>query len=303
MVTKVKLLEAVKLLNEAGLSKIKTVAIKEEDMKDAFMSAIDALIAEDRIDEAPKKVKAVYNQYVEEENGEVEEVPEVEEEVKEEKPKAKKESAKKKEKPVEEEVKDVAVYDDQQEITLENCPDDYETLKEQSKKLVVSSAMSFMLLGQRLAKIRDKELYKEDGYSNFKQFIDAELSIGKSHVYNAIDLVTYFGVQSIGNQQLNPSTLIQALPLLKANDEVLSKADKKEVKSTILKEAKTKSEREMKNIVKDLKVKYGMAEEKKEVNKMDAAFARLMSVIPDERSASDVKKIQKYIKKLEDLIG
>ena len=303
MVTKVKLLEAVKLLNEAGLSKIKTVAIKEEDMKEAFMSAIDALLEEGRIDEAPKKVKAVYNQYVEEENGEVEEVPEVEEEVKEEKPKAKKESAKKKEKPVEEEVKDVAVYDDQQEITLENCPDDYETLKEQSKKLVVSSAMSFMLLGQRLAKIRDKELYKEDGYSNFKQFIDAELSIGKSHVYNAIDLVTYFGVQSIGNQQLNPSTLIQALPLLKANDEVLSKADKKEVKSTILKEAKTKSEREMKNIVKDLKVKYGMAEEKKEVNKMDAAFARLMSVIPDERSASDVKKIQKYIKKLEDLIG
>lgn len=302
MVTKTKLLEAVKLLNEAGLSKIKTVAIKEVDMKEAFMSAIDALIEDDRIDEAPKKAKEVYNQYVEEEESSQEE-PEVKEEVKEEKPKAKKESAKKKEKPVEEEVKDVAVYNEQQDITLENCPDDYETLKEQAKKLVVSSAMSFMLLGQRLAKIRDEELYKEDGYSNFKQFIDAELSIGKSHVYNAIDLVTYFGVQSIGTQQLNPSTLIQALPLLKANDEVLSKADKKEVKSTILKEAKTKSEREMKNVVKDLKVKFGLIEEKKEVNKMDAAFARLMSVIPEAITASDAKKIQKYIKKLEDLIA
>ncbi|MGD0021707.1 MAG: hypothetical protein ABSC54_05330 [Smithellaceae bacterium] len=77
-----------------------------------------------------------------------------------------------------------------------------------------------------MMKIRDGELYKEDGYKDFKSFIAGELKVGKTSVYNAIDLVDYFGVQSTG---LAPYKLLPALPLLKADDEIISKADKKEV--------------------------------------------------------------------------
>lgn len=334
MIKREQIEKGVEVLSKKNLAEIEGELddLTREELKDKFMDAVDEALAKVGKSKIPKDVIDVYNELVDEdsasEGGEEEKTPELEPEPEPEPKPAtgKKKNGKKEESPKEEpasgkkkngkkEVVDAEVVPKGMEITIkgdsstvadmttENCPASYEELKAQVKTLALTSANSFLLLGQRLTAIRDQELYKEDGYKNFKQFIDGELNIGKSQVYNAIDLVTYFGVQAIKSNPVSPSLLIPALPLLKADEEKLTKDDKKEVRTTVLKEAKTKSEREMKEVIHGLKEKFGLIEEKIEKNKMDAAFDKLWVAIPDELSAADVKRVQKYIKKLQDILS
>ena len=88
MVTKAQVEAVAKLMNEKGFGKIKTVAVKEEDLKEAFMSAVDAVL--DRIDkgeeiEVPPKAAEVYNALVEEDEAK-DSAPPVEEEASEPEP-------------------------------------------------------------------------------------------------------------------------------------------------------------------------------------------------------------------------
>jgi hypothetical protein len=188
-------------------------------------------------------------------------------------------------------------------LTFENCPEDYDALKGEAKKLALSSANSFVLLGQRLSKIREGNLYKADGYKDFKSFIQGEVKISRSTAYNYIDLIDCFGVQTFVQEDApDASKLIPALPLMKADDEKISKADKKTLKARLIKDATTKTDKEMKEDLGALKVKYGLAEEKQEIDKIEATFDRLMSLFPETLTAVDKKKIQKFIKKLSSLV-
>jgi hypothetical protein len=138
---------------------------------------------------------------------------------------------------------------------LEDIPDDYESLKNESKFLADLAHYSFLCLAVRLKKIRDNELYREDGYPDFKSFIDSELPIKRATAYNYIDLVTVFGVQTFGHVQ-EPSNLIPALPLLRSAQSN-SDIPAAKIKKDIIKQSQTMSARELKDHIKTLKVEYG----------------------------------------------
>lgn len=68
MVTKKELVEGIKMLNEAGIGiKIKTVGIKEADLKESFMATIDEILDAGKQKSIPEKVALLYNTLVEEE--------------------------------------------------------------------------------------------------------------------------------------------------------------------------------------------------------------------------------------------
>ena len=145
-------------------------------------------------------------------------------------------------------------------FNFDNCPEDYETLKIEAKFLSELSQYSFLLLGQRLLKIRDNEFYKIDGYNDFKSFIAGEIRIARSTAYYYIDLITFFGVQTFGHEgSPDPSKLISVLPLLKSNNEGIPK---EKLKKHFIKESKNKSAREIQDETKKLKIQYGLSKEK-----------------------------------------
>jgi len=186
-------------------------------------------------------------------------------------------------------------------FNLKNCPDDYESLKHESIFLSELTQVSFLLLGQRLMKIRDNELYRIDGYDDFKTFVTEEVKIARSTAYNYIDLVSVFGVQTFGRANApDPSKLIPLLPLLKSKNENIP-VDK--IKSQFVKEAQNHSARDIKEKAQELKVKYGLAKEPEEVDRLERAFNSLVSALPDKLTASDKKKIRKYIDHLNSLLG
>jgi len=142
-------------------------------------------------------------------------------------------------------------------FSFNNVPEDYSSLKFESKFLADLTHYSFASLAVRLKKIRDEELYREDKYSNFKSFVDCELSINRTTAYNYIDLVTYFDVQTFEHVS-EPSKLIPALPLLKSasinKDIPVSK-----IKKDIVKQSQTMSARELNDHIKELKMEYGIS--------------------------------------------
>lgn len=145
-------------------------------------------------------------------------------------------------------------------FNFNNCPEDYEELKTEAKFLSELSQYSFLLLGQRLIKIRDNEYYKLDGYSDFKSFVIKEIKISQSTAYNYMDLITFFGVQALGLQgKTDPSKLISVLPLLKSNNEDIPK---EKLKKHFIKESQNKSFREIQDETKQLKIQYGLSKEK-----------------------------------------
>jgi len=145
-------------------------------------------------------------------------------------------------------------------FNFNNCPDDYETLKVEAKFLSELSQHSFLLLGQRLLKIRDNAFYKIDGYADFKSFIAGEIRIARSTAYYYIDLITFFGVQTFGHEgSPDPSKLVSVLPLLKSSNEDIPK---EKLKKHFIKESKNKSAREIQDETKKLKIQYGLSKEK-----------------------------------------
>jgi hypothetical protein len=80
MVTKKELVEGIKMLNKAGIGiKIKTVGIKEADLKESFMATIDEILDAGKQKSIPEKIALLYNTLVEEEEEKPESTNEVEE--------------------------------------------------------------------------------------------------------------------------------------------------------------------------------------------------------------------------------
>jgi hypothetical protein len=187
------------------------------------------------------------------------------------------------------------------EFSFDNCPTDYDRLKAEAKVLAESSANSFLLLAQRLLTIREGKLYQTEDYKTFKEFIAAEIKIAERTAYNYIDLLQCFGISTFkNNTKLEHSKLIPAIPLL--NSDAVPVVDKKDLKAQLIRDAKTKSAREINEEVKDLKIKYGLTEVKEEVDKLDAAFERLVAQLPEKLTSVDKTKIKRYIKKLNSYI-
>ncbi|MFH0977646.1 MAG: hypothetical protein V1874_17845 [Spirochaetota bacterium] len=185
-------------------------------------------------------------------------------------------------------------------FNLNNCPNDYESLKLEAVFLADLMQVSFVLLGQRLLKIRDNELYLSDGYKDFKTFVEKEIKIGRTTAYNYIDLVSCFGVQALEHGNVpDPSKLIPLLPVLKANREDIPTED---IKSEFIKKAKTSSFRDLKGEIKQLKIQYGLAKEPDDIDRLDRAFNILMTSFPAKLTAADKKKIRDYVKKLNSLL-
>lgn len=107
-------------------------------------------------------------------------------------------------------------------FTLDNAPQEYYLLKGEVKFLEKVHSQSFIILSHRLKLIRDNSLYKEDGYSDFKSFIENELDIKRRTVYNYIALFEIFGVQLVAHS-LKTANLFLALPYIKEHPSMKQK--------------------------------------------------------------------------------
>lgn len=186
-------------------------------------------------------------------------------------------------------------------FNFDNCPEDYESLKLESVFLSDLMQASFLLLGQRLMKIRDNELYREDGYVDFKTFVEKEIKIARSTAYNYIDLVSVFGVQTFGHVNAPDfSKLIPLLPVLKSKNDNIPV---NKIKSQFIEKAKVESARDLKDDIKQLKIQYGLAKEPVETDRLDRAFNILMTSFPAKLTALEKKKIRLYVKRLNSLLN
>lgn len=157
-------------------------------------------------------------------------------------------------------------------FSANTLPSDYSDLKREAKYLADLHEVSGIYMAMRLKSIRDNELYKEDGYLDFKSFIDNELKISKKSVYNYIDIVEQvitpkklISQEDIEKLSANQSKIRAFMPLFKSDkinsdvkdnlrDEVFDKLDKK-------------SFRELSEEAKNLKVTYGLSKPKLEIKK------------------------------------
>jgi len=150
-------------------------------------------------------------------------------------------------------------------INFDNCPDDYESLKIEAKFLAGMTQYSFLLMAQRLLKIRDEKLYHNDGYSDFKSFIVTELSVAQRTAYDYINLIEVFGLRALAiNKEIKYSKLIPAIPLLnKVGDE----KEKEKLKIKFINDSEKKSYREIVKEINELKQQLGFFQDKeKEIN-------------------------------------
>lgn len=150
-------------------------------------------------------------------------------------------------------------------FSFENCPNDYESLKNEAKFLARMSSQSFIFMAQRLKKIRDEQLYKEDGYTDFKSFIESEIDVARATVYRYIDVYDFFGVSPV-RQGIPYSRLFPVIPLLKADKE---KVPVDEIKNDFLEKAKNHSRRELEKMASDMQLQYKL---KKPKNKLEARY-------------------------------
>jgi hypothetical protein len=153
---------------------------------------------------------------------------------------------------------------------------DYASLKAEAKYLAGLSQAAFLQMARRLIVIRDRKLYREDGYGSFREFVDEELPISRSTVYNVMDIALYFGVQvvqSSGRDNGAPfeySKLIPALPLLKCSQ---PSVPRKAIADDFLRRAPLCSVRELVRLSQELKAKYGVS------TRASSAVRRLRSVL------------------------
>ncbi len=137
--------------------------------------------------------------------------------------------------------------------------------------------VSFLLMAQRLKKIQDEDLYTGE-YPNFKSFIENEMPIKRTTVYNYIDIISLFGVQALEQEKdMEFSKLIPYIPILKkvSFEELEMRTKKKE----FLQKAKTTSFRDIIKETDELKLHYGLVnkinKELVEIKKIKALFEYL----------------------------
>ncbi|OHD73207.1 MAG: hypothetical protein A2355_06320 [Spirochaetes bacterium RIFOXYB1_FULL_32_8] len=141
-------------------------------------------------------------------------------------------------------------------FNFDNCPEKYEDLKKEAKFLAGMTQYSFILMAQRLQAIQVGELYKKDGYPDFKAFIEKELEISRPTVYRYIDILSFFGVSALRHEDIDYSKLQPIIPVLKRA--LISEAEKANIRSEFIEKAKTESFRDMMKDAKNLKIKYGL---------------------------------------------
>lgn len=192
------------------------------------------------------------------------------------------------------------------------CPDDYETLRDEAVHLGKLSGQAFLLMAQRLRKIRDLRLYEEGGYRSFKAFIESEMTVAKSTAYAYMNVLEAFGEDRLLKEpELEYSKLAPAVPLLKASVAGMPKA---KIRKRLIAKAKTSTHREMAAAAKDLAARYGVsfgpegssAEAPARRDGADpdddslrAGIARFLATIPDgPLSREDKQRIRVLIKEL-----
>ncbi|MFW5890937.1 MAG: hypothetical protein ACOCUI_01835, partial [bacterium] len=160
-------------------------------------------------------------------------------------------------------------------FNFDNCPDDYEELKAEAKFFAGMIKYNFLLMAQRLIKIRDGELYRNDGYKDFSSFIKAELNIAKRTVYDYINIIEEFGVRLVAmDREVEYSKLLPIIPLLKSKNK---KIPKKDLKEKYLKEIENKSKKQIQIEARNLKEQYGISKSK--INSKDAEFIKTINWI------------------------
>lgn len=149
-------------------------------------------------------------------------------------------------------------------FSVNSVPTVYSDLKREAKYLADLHQVSGLYMAQRLKVIRDQELYKEDGYLDFKAFIEGELSLSKRSVYNYIDIVEQFieckhlhSEKDIETLSHNRSKLLAYMPLLKS--EKLTEEDKDKLRGDVLKKVEKRSFRDLTKDAKELKYNYGLS--------------------------------------------
>ncbi len=176
-------------------------------------------------------------------------------------------------------------------FNFENCPDDYGSLKEEAKFLSIMTQYSFVLMAQRLKKIKDNKMYEQDGYPDFKSFIENEMPISRQTAYKYIDIVTFFDVAPGRHEVFDYTKLNPFIPLLRSEN---SEIPKEEIKIRTIKELKIKSKREMEDEARELKVRYGLIREKEEVRLVDKIKSEIEKLTKEE-----IQEIRDYIKRYE----
>ncbi len=179
------------------------------------------------------------------------------------------------------------------------CASDYRTLKSEAKLLAEMTRRSFIHMAFRLLKIRDEELYREDGYPDFKSFLDGEICLSRSTVYNYIDIVTYFGVQPVGQESdVEYSKLLPLLPLLKSDNPAIPK---EELKAVFVAEARVKGREELKRLANRYKARYGLTKPK--CSSVVKFLSKVRKQLPSELDEEDRRAVRDMIRYLTRLVG
>lgn len=173
-------------------------------------------------------------------------------------------------------------------FNFENIPDDYNDLKREAKFLSTMTSYSFLLMAQRLMKIRDLQLYKQDNYADFKSFVEGELTINRQTAYKYIDIVNYFDVSSMRHEQFDYSKLIPFIPIMKADN---NEIPKEELKIKIIDESKIKSQREMTVEATEMKIKYGIMKKGRKIELVDQ-----IKKLANNLSNVEIEELIEYLK-------
>jgi len=176
---------------------------------------------------------------------------------------------------------------------------DYAMLKREVKFLAALTRYSFLHLAKRLIVIRDDRLYTRDGYRTFKDFIEYEVPLSRSTVYNYIDIVTFFGVQPVGQTvRFEYSKLLPVLPILKANDD---RIPKEQIKRRFVEAAETKSKSELAREARRYKQKYGLADDKSV--RLRTVFHYLQRQVPSNPNPKQKRIIRQMIEYLQSIVS
>lgn len=134
----------------------------------------------------------------------------------------------------------------------------YPELKAEAVFLAELTRHSLLHMAIRLLAIRDRQLYRQDGYDDFKSFVEAELPVSRSTAYNYMDIVRYFGIRQIEEvDDFEYSKLLPVIPLLKEPDD---RIPKRKLKQYFIRIAGLRSRREIEREARELKRRYGLSD-------------------------------------------
>jgi hypothetical protein len=84
---------------------------------------------------------------------------------------------------------------------------------EELQQLNLRTAQNIWLIGQRLDYINKKKLYVTEGYRSFESYYQSVLGYSKQTVYSWIKISQHYPIEDVGNFQIDPTKLIEALSI------------------------------------------------------------------------------------------